>query len=486
MPPERKGFEFYTKDLRNARRVVAPMVEGSELAWRLLSRRHGADLCYTPMLHSGVFVRDEKYRQEMLATCPEDRPLIVQFCANDPEIFKTAVGHTVRMIECDAVDLNLGCPQVIAKRGHFGSFLQDEWELLRKMVSTIHDNFSLPITCKVRIFPELQRSIDYAKMLESAGCQLLTVHGRTREQKGPLTGLADWEHIAAVARSVEIPVFSNGNIQYYEDVDRCIAFTGVQGVMTAEGNLYNPAIFDLSYKDKPPNCWEMCTEYLDLVDRYPCPLSYSRGHVFKMLHHLLQMPENFDVREIVAKAKSKQAFRDAVAIIKSRYETKSDSEFIPTGSLRYPPWKCQPYVRPPPEEYVKKMAVINEREKSKKRPPEAATDQDGNSGSPDDHEQPMSKRKQKKLERNPKLKFKSQENIPICLSCPNPAGLKCEFKLCRKCCKEKCFTEELDCPGHKIQVKSKREAARKASDQSEQKTILKEEQTLSSDKMVSS
>ena len=116
-----------------------------------------------------------------------------------------------------------------------------------------------------------------------------------------------------------IPVFSNGNIQYYEDVERRIASTGVQGVMTAEGNLYNPAIFDLSYKDKPPNCWEMCTEYLDLVDRYPCPLSYSRGHVFKMLHHLLQMPENFDVREIVAKAKSKQAFRDAVAIIKSRY-----------------------------------------------------------------------------------------------------------------------------------------------------------------------
>ncbi|XP_065111645.2 tRNA-dihydrouridine(16/17) synthase [NAD(P)(+)]-like [Paramisgurnus dabryanus] len=441
-----RGFEFWRNTLKGSRYVVAPMVDQSELAWRLLSRRHGAELCYTPMLHAQVFVRDANYRRENLynEVNQEDRPLIAQFCANDPEVFVQAA--LLAQDYCDAIDLNLGCPQMIAKRGHYGVFLQDEWELLEKMIKLADEKLSVPITCKIRVFPEMEKTVRYAKMLEKAGCQLLTVHGRTKDQKGALTGIACWKHIKAVREAVNIPVFANGNIQYLSDVHRCMEETGVQGVMSAEGNLHNPALFE----GRSPPVWEMAEEYLEVVEKHPpCSLSYVRAHLFKLWHHTLQIHQ--DLREELAKAKNVDGIAEVNRQLKQRCQeemAKDESEWTQTG-LPFPHWICQPYVRPPPKDPSSENGQTAQKTKAVcvKR---AHEDSDG----PNDS---LSKNKQKKQARNPYKNFCAELKPKYirCEQCGNPKGNKCVFNLCRGCCKRKAFKEVADCPGHGLRFKTK-------------------------------
>merc|ERR1711939_175947 len=119
------------------------MVDQSELPYRMLLRRYGCSLCYTPMIHSRLFVEDPKYREEIFTTCAEDRPLIVQFCANDPQTLVKAAA----LVEgrCDAIDINMGCPQDIARRGQYGSFLLEKPEICEAMVRAMSTQSSVPV-----------------------------------------------------------------------------------------------------------------------------------------------------------------------------------------------------------------------------------------------------------------------------------------------------------------------------------------------------
>jgi tRNA-dihydrouridine synthase 1 len=224
-------------------------------------------LAYSPMLHARMFSETAKFRDShfqplrsslstALTFSPSengsvfldgnpniDRPLFVQFCANDPDELLAAAKYVSPF--CDAVDLNLGCPQGIARKGKYGAFLQEDQELIYNLINKLHMELDVPVTAKIRILETREKTLEYAQNVLKAGASILTVHGRTREMKGHKTGLADWSVIRFLRESLpkETVMFANGNILRKEDIDRCLVETGVDGVMSAEGNLYDPAIF---------------------------------------------------------------------------------------------------------------------------------------------------------------------------------------------------------------------------------------------------
>lgn len=273
--------------------IVAPMGDNLELLCRMLCWKYGTTLAYTAMLHSRIFTENKKYRSQEFTTCKGDRPLFVQFCANDPDILLEAA----RRVEpcCDYVDINLGCPQRIAKRGNYGAFLMDNLPLVKSLVEKLALNLEVPVSCKIRLFPDLQDTIKYARMLEEAGCSLLAVHGRTRDEKDGKKIRANWEAIKTVKESVRIPVLANGNIRHMDDVHSCLVATGVEGVLSAESLLENPALFagfrtaewaggsEESTREGKLDQADLLVEYLKLCEQYPVPWRMIRAHVHKML-----------------------------------------------------------------------------------------------------------------------------------------------------------------------------------------------------------
>ncbi|KAF0694125.1 Aste57867_14965 [Aphanomyces stellatus] len=275
--------------------VGSPMVDQSEFAFRELCRRYGTQLCYTPMLHAKVFLDDSTYRTQRL-----DRdllegpnvPVVVQFAGDDPRTLVDAA----KLVQhrATAVDLNLGCPQPIARKGHYGSFLLRDTDTILAILRAWRQELSIPFTCKIRIIDEgskhpddrgLQATLRLVDQLEAAGAAAITVHGRNRLMTGKKTGAADWTAIAAIKRRVHVPVIANGNIETFADVGACAAATGAAGVMSAEGMLENPALF-LGGGGGGVDPFRLAREYLALVRSFPSWNVHrvEKAHVARLLH----------------------------------------------------------------------------------------------------------------------------------------------------------------------------------------------------------
>ena len=185
----RRDTKSFLDTMRSGAKIVAPMVGGSELAFRLLCRRHGANVAYTPMLEASKFLEDAEFKTQFFQTHAEDKPLVAHFCGNDPAIVGAACKEAARL-GADAVDLNLGCPQRVAYAGHYGSYLmkQEDRELVKSIVRAMRrDTPSEVVVCvKIRLMDTQPDTLQLVEDLRD-GAQVVALPGRraTWHRGGP-------------------------------------------------------------------------------------------------------------------------------------------------------------------------------------------------------------------------------------------------------------------------------------------------------------
>ena len=264
----------FWRSLQSPRFAAAPMVWQSERCFRKLARRNGVELAYTPMINAKVFVasygapakeaptfssaarhsggslawRYDSFgnvRDDVLPLDPEDRPLVMQFCATNADEFEAAAALAAREFgSCiDMIDLNLGCPQPSARKARFGAFLMGDPGLVAEMMRrAVAAAAPLPVSAKIRVLESAEATVRFAQMLEAAGASAIAIHGRTRAQRHH-EGSVHSVTIAAVVQAVGIPVIANGAVRTRADAEALLASTGAACCMAASGLLADVRLF---------------------------------------------------------------------------------------------------------------------------------------------------------------------------------------------------------------------------------------------------
>ncbi len=222
--------------------VLAPLAGYTDLPFRSVVKKFGADLTVSEMLSSNALAHGSQKTLHMIQKSPNEDPYSVQIAGADVDVVRRAVEILNEQEGIDIIDLNCGCP-VPKVVGHgSGSSLLLDLPLMGDIIKTIKETSNKKLTSvKIRLGFEKKNHIEIAKRVEECGADFLAVHGRTRV--GKFKAPVDYDAIKEIKEAVNIPVIANGDIDSYEKAKWVLEHTGADGVMIGRGAVGAPWIF---------------------------------------------------------------------------------------------------------------------------------------------------------------------------------------------------------------------------------------------------
>ncbi|WPC41800.1 tRNA dihydrouridine synthase DusB [Clostridium sp. JS66] len=312
---------------------LAPMAGVTDMAFRELCKEMGCELVYTEMISAKALFYGSKNTKDMLVISKQEAPVAVQIFGNDPLVMAKACDFFNDNEDICLVDINMGCPAPkIVKNGE-GSALMKDPKLAAQIVKEVKKASSKPVTAKFRkgFDSDNINAVEFAKELEQAGVDAITVHGRTREQM--YEGKADWDMIKKVKQAVSIPVIGNGDVVTPEDAVSIFKITNCDAIMIGRGAMGNPWIFNqidekmkninITYPSEEDRI-DMCIEHYRRAISYEGEAKAVREMRKHVGWYLKGLSNNKEIKDAVNYEKSSEKVISILKEYKSYIKSRSN------------------------------------------------------------------------------------------------------------------------------------------------------------------
>ncbi len=314
---------------------LGPMAGYTNLPYRLMAKRFGADAVVTEMISAkGLYYQDHK-TFDLMRTRPEEAPVGIQIFGSDEKIITEVIKTSLNQTTFDFIDFNAGCPAPKITKNEEGSALLKKPDLLYRIVEKMVAASAKPVTVKTRLGwdDDAINIEEVAKGIEAAGAAALFIHGRTRAAF--YSGQANWQPIKAVKSKLTIPVVLNGDITSGQAAQRALDQSQVDGLMIGRAAIGNPFIFaQVSHylktgqdllKPTAAKRLEIALDHLDAL----AYLKNQEAAAREMRKHLAMYIRGMDratvLRDKIFRSPDKEALRDLLDQARLN-ELKNDKE----------------------------------------------------------------------------------------------------------------------------------------------------------------